>query len=149
IAQEAISTAQNERIQSLVINGLIDLGYTIMSRAEYPEARELFQKALDFAPKDRAPIREARAKRALGSLNQQLGNSDEAIKLLNDALKFYEPNQYRREAAGALVLLGRAYGDKGDYEASYEKFSKTLDLARRLEDPALEAACHSSIALLR
>ena len=149
VATEAIDLAQKSRIQNLATNGLIDLGYTFLTRGEFKDARKYFEQALDFAQRDKAPGAEARAMRFLGSLNQQQGNTDEAISFLEAALKFYQPGGYRKEASGALLLLGRAYRDKGDHEVAIENFEKTLQLATELGDPALMTASHLSIAILR
>jgi serine/threonine protein kinase len=149
LATEAIELAQRSRIQNLATNGLIDLGYTFLSRGEFSEARKYFQQALDFAQRDKAISSEARAMRALGSLNHQQGNTDEAISFLEKALHFYQPAGYRKEASSALLLLGRAYRDKGDYEAAFNNFNQTLSLATELNDQALMAASHSGIAILR
>ena len=149
IAKEATETAQKYKIQNLATNGLIDLGYTLLSRGEFNDAGNLFRQALDFAQRDRASFSEARAKRALGSLNLQQSKPDEAIAKLGEAIDFYQRNDYRREAAGALLLLGRAYRDKGEYDIAVQKFDETLLLAEQMGDLALKASCHSSIAILR
>ena len=149
VAIEAIELAIQNRIQNLATNGSIDLGYVFLSRGEFKDARKYFQLALVFAQRDRAPSAEARAMRALGSLNQQEGNTDEAISLLEAALKFFESAGYRKEASSALILLGRAYRDKGDYVVAFKIFDQTLQLATELADPALMAASHQSIAILR
>jgi len=91
---------------------------------------------------------EARALLALGSLNQQQGNSDEAISALNEALKFYEPGGYRKETSIALLLLGRAQQARGESEVAFKTFEQQLEIARGLGDPAQVSATLSSIALL-
>lgn len=149
VATEAIELAQQSRIQNLATNGLIDLGYVFHSRGEFTDARKMFQQALDFAQRDKAPGAEARAMRALGFLNQQQGYTDEAISMLEAALKFYQPAGYRKEALGVLLLLGRAYRDKGDYEIAFNTFDQMLQLATELPDPALMAASHLSTGILR
>lgn len=149
VATEAIELAQKSRIQNLATNGLIDLGYTFLSRGEFNQAGKYFQQALDFAQRDKARTAEARAKRALGSLNQQQGNADAAIPLLEEARNFYQTSGYRKEALLASLLLGRAYSDRGDYEVAFKAFEQTLDLATELNDSALMASSHSSIAILR
>jgi len=148
-ATDAIELAQKSRIQNLATTGLIDLGYTLLSRGEFSEAKRYFQQAFDFAQRDKAASAEARANRALGSLNQQQGNSDDAISFLEQALSFYQPAGYRKEASTALLLLGRAYRDKGDYEKAFSNFDQTLRLATELNDQSLMAASHLSIAVLR
>jgi serine/threonine protein kinase/tetratricopeptide (TPR) repeat protein len=148
VATDAIALAQASNIRSLATNGLIDLGYTLLNRGEFVEARSYFKQALDFAQRDKTPRSEARALLALGSLNQQQGNSDEAISSLEQALKFYEPGGYRKETSIALLLLGRAHQTKGDSELAFKTFAQQLELARGLGDPAQVSATLSSIALL-
>jgi len=149
LATDAIELAQKSRIQNLATTGLIDLGYTFLSRGEFSEASKYFKQALDFAQRDKAASAEARALRALGSLNQQQGNPAEAISFLERALSFYMSAGYRKEASTALLLLGRAHRDKGDYETAFNNFNQTLSLATELNDGALMAASHVSIAILR
>ncbi|MBX3277711.1 MAG: protein kinase [Acidobacteria bacterium] len=148
IAAEAIAAAQAANIRSLATNGLIDLGYTLLSRGEFAEAQSYFQQALDFARTDRAPRIEARARLALGSLNTQQSNLDEAISHLEAALAFYQPAGYRKETSNALILLGRAHGEKGEYEVALRAFTQQLELAKQSGDAAQLAAAHSSIGVL-
>jgi tetratricopeptide (TPR) repeat protein len=148
VATKAIAMAQASNIRSLATNGLIDLGYTLLNRGEFGEARSYFKQALDLAQRDKTRRSEARAFLALGSLNQRQSNSDEAISSLNEALKFYEPGGYRKETSLAQLLLGRAHQDKGDYEMAFKIFEQQLTLARELGDPAQVAATLSSITVL-
>ncbi|MEP7270385.1 MAG: tetratricopeptide repeat protein [Acidobacteriota bacterium] len=147
-AAEAIAAAQGASIRNLATNGLIDLGYTLLSRGELVEARSYFAQALDFAKQDRASRIEARAKLGLGSVSVQMENQDEAIAFLGEALKFFQPAGYRKETSNALILLGRAYREKGEYKIALKTFEQQLDVAGKLGDPAQVAASHSGIALL-
>lgn len=148
LATEAIDLAQKNKTQDLVTNGMIELGYTVLSRGDFDEAGKLFRQALNFAQGDKARSSEARALVALGALNQQRGNLDDAIPLFEEALKFYQDAGYRREAANALLSLGRAYRDKGDYEVAIQTFEQQVKLATELDDQAQLAAAHLSIATL-
>jgi len=148
IATEAIASAQVNNIRNLATNGQIDLGYTLISRGEFNEARKYFKQALDFSQADKAGRTEARAKLALGSLDFQQGNLDQAISLLNEALGFYQSAGYRKETSIALLTLGRAHRNKGAYEVALKAFEQQLQLARDLGDPAQLAASHLSIAIL-
>lgn len=148
IATEAIGLAQKSNIRNLATNGLIDLGYTLLARGEFNEAGSYFNQALDFSRADRTPRAEARAKLALGGMIVQQGNPDKAIELLQDALLFYKPSGYRKETSLALVLLGRAHRNKGEYEIALDIFEQELQLANEIGDPAQVAASHSSIAIL-
>ncbi len=148
IAVEAIHVAQVNNIRNLATNGLIDLGYTLISRGEFNEAGQYFKQALDFAQADRVRRTEARAKLALGTLKFQQGNLDEAISLLGEALQFYQPAGYRKETSITLLTLGRAHRNKGDYEIALKTFEQQLQLATDLGDPAQLAASHLSIGFL-
>ena len=148
IAADAVKAAQSANIRSLAANGLIDLGYTLLARGEYADTRSYLQQALDFARQDKSSRLEARARLALGSLSTQDGNFDEAVSHLESALKFYQPAGYRTETSNALILLGRAYRDKGDYAVAMKAFSEQLQLAKQSGDPARLAATHSSIGVL-
>src|SRR5262249_49576848 len=54
IATEAINLAQANNIRTLATNGMIDLGYTLLSRGEFNEASNYFRQALEFAQADNA-----------------------------------------------------------------------------------------------
>ena len=148
IAADAVTAAEKVNIRTLATNGLIDLGYTLLARGEFAEARSYFQRALDFARQDKSIRLDARAHLALGSLGTQEGTFDEAISHLESALKFYQPAGYGRETSNALILLGRAYRDKGEYTVAMKAFSAQLELAKQSGDPARLAATHSSIGVL-
>ena len=147
-AAEAVKAAQLVNIRTLATDGLIDLGYTLLARGEFADTRAYLQQALDFARQDRSIRLEARARLALGSLSTQEGSFDEAVSHLESALKFYQPAGYRRETSNALILLGRAYRDKGEYAVAMKAFSEQLELAKQSGDPARLAASHSSLAVL-
>ncbi len=148
IAVEAVEAAQLLNSRSLATNGLIDLGYTLLARGEFADTRAYLNQALDLARQDKSPRLEARARLALGSLSTQEGSFDEAVSHLEAALKFYQPAGYRTETSNALILLGRAYRDKGEYAVAMKAFSEQLELAKRSGDPARLAATHSSIGVL-
>jgi tetratricopeptide (TPR) repeat protein len=148
IAADAIKAAQSVNIRTLATNGLIDLGYTLLARGEFADTRAYLHQALDFARRDKSIRLEARARLALGSLNTQEGSFDEAISDLEAALKFFQPAGYRTETSNALILLGRAYRDKGEYAVAMKAFSEQLELAKQSNDPARLAATHSSIGVL-
>ena len=148
IAADAVKAAQSVNIRTLATNGLIDLGYTLLARGEFADTRSYLQQALDFARQDKSIRLEARARLALGSLSTQEGSFDEAVSHLESALKFFQPAGYRTETSNALILLGRAYRDKGEYAVAMKAFSEQLELAKQSGDPARLAATHSSIGVL-
>ena len=148
IAADAVKAAQLLNSRTLATNGLIDLGYTLLARGEFADTRAYLHQALDLARQDKSPRLEARARLALGSLSTQERSFDEAVSHLEAALKFYQPAGYRTETSNALILLGRAYRDKGEYAVAMKAFSEQLELAKQSGDPARLAATHTSIGVL-
>jgi tetratricopeptide (TPR) repeat protein len=148
IAADAVKAAEQLNIRTLATNGLIDLGYTLLARGEFADTRAYLLRALGFARQDKSPRLEARARLALGSLGTQEGGFDEAISHLESALKFYQPAGYRTDTSNALILLGRAHRDKGEYAVAMKAFSEQLELAKQSGDPARLAASHLSIGVL-
>jgi tetratricopeptide (TPR) repeat protein len=148
IAGDAIKAALRLNSRTLAANGLIDLAYTLLSRGEYAETRTYLNQALDLARQEKSARVEARAELALGSLSHQEGRFEEAVSHLQPALKFYQPAGYRTETSNALLLLGRAYRDKGDYAVAMKVFSEQLELAKQSGDPSRSAAAHSSLGVL-
>jgi tetratricopeptide (TPR) repeat protein len=78
-----------------------------------------------------------------------LGNNDEAITQLKEALKFYKPGGYRRETSIALTVLGRAYQDKGEEDTALKYFEEQLQLSRDSGDQSGVADSHMNLANLR
>lgn len=145
-ATEAFEIAQSNGIRNLATTGLLDLASTLLSRGEYDTAGKYLVQALGYAEADRAPRTEARARYLLGSLNLKLGKIDEAISFLEQALKFFQSGDYKVEISNALLLTGRAYRVKGEYETALKTFKQQLKTAEGLSDPARIAAAHSSLA---
>jgi tetratricopeptide (TPR) repeat protein len=148
MAASAVEAAQAINSRPLATNGLIDLAYTLLARGEFAETRAYLNQALDLARQDKSPRLEARARLALGSLSTQEGGFDEAVSNLQAALTFFQPAGYRTETSNALILLGRVYRDKGQYDVAMKAFSEQMELAKQSGDPARLAATHSSIGIL-
>jgi len=147
LATEAIDRAQKVHSLALAANGMIDLGYTLLARGEFNEAGDYFNRALRFAGEEQAGRTEARAKLGLGSLAIKQGDPDKAIHLLEEALAFYQESGYRKESSIAMVLLGRAHRNKGEYDIALDIFNKQFKLAEDLDDPAQKVASLSGIAI--
>ena len=62
----------------------------------------------------------------LGSIRIQTGDTAQGWQDVQAALAYYRQGSYRTEAAIALILLGRAARDKGDYEGARRAFEETL-----------------------
>jgi tetratricopeptide (TPR) repeat protein len=144
-AEEAIELAQSSDIRILATNGLIDLGYALMSRGEFDEAGKALTNALKSAETDQSPLGKARALLGQGNLYLQLANPDDAINALSQAVEFYQPSGYRRQTSTCLLLLSRANRLKGRYDEALATSEDVLRLAKELNDNSLVAAAHSNI----
>jgi tetratricopeptide (TPR) repeat protein len=154
LAAEAIQLAQTNNLNNIATNGLIDLGLAFITRGNFDEAGKYLRQGLDLARRERSGgSSEKRAILAMGRLNQQLGNNDDAISQAQEALNFYQPAGYRKETSIALTVLGRAYQEKGDDAQALKLFQEQLqlssELARDSGDQSGVSDSHMNLALLR
>jgi tetratricopeptide (TPR) repeat protein len=84
------------------------------------------QDALDIARRNREKRSEARALVNLGSIRIQTGDAAEGWRDVQAALAYYRQANFRTEAAIALILLGRAAREKGDYDGARRAFDETV-----------------------
>jgi tetratricopeptide (TPR) repeat protein len=78
----------------------------------------------------------------------QRGEADRGLGYAEQALTFYQPGGYRTETSQALLLRGRAYKQKGDYNAALQSFQDQLKLAEQTGDQAQIAYSQGSIGNL-
>jgi len=144
-ANDALSLAHGEEIESLANDGLVELGNAFFLRGEYDEAEKYFKQALDSARRYKGRRHEARALLSLGSMAVQQGESDKGIGYVAPALEFYQSRGYRKETSQALTLLGRANRQKGNYEAALTAFEQQLSLAQETGDQAQVTSSETGI----
>lgn len=144
-ANDALSLAHGEEIESLANDGLVELANAFFLRGDYGEAEKYFKQALDSARKYKGRRHEARALLSLGSMAVQQGESDKGIGYVAPALEFYQSRGYRKETSQALTLLGRANRQKGDYEAAITAFEQQLRLAQETGDRAQTTSSETGI----
>jgi len=65
-----------------------------------------------------------------GLAAEDLGELDQAVSYLNDALGIYRASGDRRRQAIALTCLGRIYARRGEFEKSFDQFDRALPLSR-------------------
>src|SRR5207247_5047101 len=63
------------------------------------------------------------------------GDVDEGLVNVNKALEFYKSGGYRNEWGLALLLIGRAKRDKGDYNEALRALNERLQLAQEAGAP--------------
>jgi serine/threonine protein kinase/Tfp pilus assembly protein PilF len=150
MASKAITIAQsNGNLKNIAANGLIDLGLAFLSHGDFDNARVYFQQALDLARRDHLTASEKRSQLALGRLNFQLSNYDDAVVQLKEALDFFKTRGYPRDTSLALTLLGRSYQDMGQDDQAQIYFNEGYQLATQSNDEASIGDYHMSMTFLR
>lgn len=145
-AQQAMNLAQANGMENLIANGLIDLGNTFVGR-DNAEADKYFTLALEQARRSRFRRSESRALLSLGNLRLLMGDPDQGLIYLEQALPFYQQGNYHKEAAQALLLIGRANSMKGDYAAARRAFEEQLKLGEIDADQSRIAQAHMEIGV--
>src|SRR6185295_12626468 len=107
-----------------------------------------YQKSLNLSLQQKDVRNAARARLALASLAERLGNSDQCLAYVEQALPFYQQGGYRKEMLQSFILLGRARVQKGEYEVAGQAFEQGLQVAQLLGDPALEGVAHEDLGLV-
>ena len=145
-AQQAIDLAQTNGMETLIANGLVDLGNLSFNR-DSEKAEKYFKEALAYGRRYRLRAAEARALLALGSLRSQLADSENALSYAEQALPFFQQGNYRKEVSQAFQIIGRANSLKGNYAAALTALEEQLRLAEKAGDPAEIAQAHMSIGI--
>jgi serine/threonine protein kinase/Tfp pilus assembly protein PilF len=144
-AKLAIETARANSITNQVTSGMIWLGNTFLTHGKYAEAESSYQQGLDLAQRDKDELNEAWAMRSLGSLRMQQGKTEDGLRYLEPARRFFERGSYRKWLSLTLILIGRAYRDSGDYAMAVENFKDLLVRAEQAKDDSQAAFAHSEI----
>lgn len=145
-AQQAMTLARANGMETLIVNGLIDLGNTFVGR-DNAEADKYFTLALDQARLSRLRRNESRALLSLGNLRLLMGDPDQGLMYLEQALPFYQQGNYHKQLTQALILIARANSLKGDYAAARKAIEDQLKLAEADADPSGIAQAHMDIGI--
>jgi tetratricopeptide (TPR) repeat protein len=150
-AREAVELAQKNGMENLSARGLIDLGNSYLIKGEYPEAEKYLSQGFESAQRIKASNNEARARVSLASLRLQQRRPDEAVSLVDPALRFYQAAGYRSETFSCLALLARSNLQKGDYDSAIKADEQLLQLAQEWNDQSQIAIAHGDMgsALVR
>jgi tetratricopeptide (TPR) repeat protein len=135
LAADAVDMAKRNNMTSLAIFGLIDVGNAFHTYENLTEARKYYEQALTEAVAYNDARLEARARISLGSLEIFRGDVDEGLVNVNKALEFYKSGGYRNEWGTALLLIGRAKRDKGEYNEALRALNERLQLAQQAGIP--------------
>src|SRR6185436_17611866 len=143
LAIEATKEAAENNMPSLKTQGLIQTGKVFLFNREYPEAGRYFKEAVTSAEQYTGLSSGAEAKLSLGTLYvQQEENVDEGLKLIEGAVAFYQKGGHSREWWRAMLWLGRARIQRGDYEGAQLTLDDLLGQIQQSNDVLLVADTH-------
>jgi DNA-binding SARP family transcriptional activator/tetratricopeptide (TPR) repeat protein len=92
--------------------------------------------------RDSVPMRTL-ALRQIAEACARMGQFDEAIRSLHEAIRLVDEVQWAVEKAGILRTLARTYGRQGDDRAAYEHASQSLAIYRRIEHDMVASAANA------
>jgi tetratricopeptide (TPR) repeat protein len=95
------------------------------------KAEQYFSQAIQFAQANKGRVREARGLSNLGGLYIQTLRIDDGLRLVQQALDFFQRGNYPRNVGFCLTQIGRGNRRKGDYAAALQALNQKLDLAKQ------------------
>lgn len=113
----------------------------------FEEARDLAQRARQFAEESGDRAGSALAQRILGISHASQGEFEEALHFLTQARQIYKETGDGPGEASCLSNLGSVHFYRGDSEESRRYYQQALAMARRLADRRLEAFLLDNLGL--
>ena len=127
------------------------LSESYRARRDYEQARFYAREGyrlMALAEAETGDFRDqVQALQALGLVEREQGNLDEAQALFEEARALYADSEAQCGAAEALVGLGKVYADRGQHDIARQQFEEALEVFLSLEDRQREAACLRDIGL--
>jgi tetratricopeptide (TPR) repeat protein len=137
-AQQAVRIAQQKQLENLAAGSLLELGNAFSAKGDYGKAEQYFNQALQIASTNKGRLREARAQTNLGGLYIRTLRIDDGLSMAEQALTFFQQENYPRDAVTCLSHIGRGRRRKGDYAAAQQAFNEKLNLAKQIKNqPAI------------
>lgn len=129
---KALKTAQKAGFKERVVTVLGDLGNLSMWRKDFRKAEGYFQKAAQGAKRYYRHAYPSSVLR-LGRLYLLKGNLKKAKKFAERSLQVAEKENWEREKADALEVLGDVYLSFGEKVGAKERYTRALKIYRKLK----------------
>ncbi|HXQ71820.1 MAG TPA: tetratricopeptide repeat protein [Pyrinomonadaceae bacterium] len=130
-AQQAVTIAQQKKLENLAASGLLELGNSYSSRQDYEKAEHYFNQAIQLARSNKGRFGEALGMMNLAGVYIYTLRIDQGLQLAQQALNFFQQGNYPSSVALCLTQMTRGYRRKGDYEGALKAANQKLDLARK------------------
>lgn len=146
LAEAAVKTAMEQKMEATASVGLLDLGNAYLLRSEPEPAERYFQQGLDAARRGHADFSEARAALSLASLYVQYNRPSEAMPRIEQALPFFRAGGYKRETMQGLLLLGGAQTRLAQYEVAERTLREAVQQGKDLRDREQQGLAHGYLS---
>ncbi len=130
-AQQAVVIAQEKQLENLTAGALLQLGNSFSGRGDYKKAESYFNQAIQFARANKGRFRENMGLSNLGGLYIQTLRIDDGMRLVQQALTFFEQGNYPRNVGYCLTQIGRGYRRKGEYSAALQTLNQKLTFSQQ------------------
>jgi tetratricopeptide (TPR) repeat protein/predicted Ser/Thr protein kinase len=147
-AQQAASFAQQKQLENLTASGLLELGNAFSAKGDYEKAESYFNQAVQFARANKGRLREAMGLTNLAGVYIQTLRIDEGLKMAQQALGYFQEENFPRLAFLCLTHIGRGFRRKGDYTAAQQALNKKLELAKQSQSQAAVADTEAELGAL-
>lgn len=133
-AQQALKIAEQKKLDNLAAGSLLELGNAYSAKGDYGKAEQYFNQALQIAGTNKGRLLEARAQTNLGGLYIRTLRIDDGLRLADQALTFFQQENYPRDAVTCLSHIGRGRRRQGDYAGAQQAFNQKLELANQIKN---------------
>ncbi|HET6979957.1 MAG TPA: protein kinase [Pyrinomonadaceae bacterium] len=147
-AQQASSIAQQKQLENLTASGLLELGNSFSAKGDTEKAEYYFNQAIQVARANKGRLREAMGMTNLAGVYLQTLRIDDGLRMAQQALEYFQQENYPRLAFLCLTHIGRGLRRKGDYAAAQQALNQKLDLANQLKSQSAIADTNVEIGAL-
>ncbi|HYK20798.1 MAG TPA: tetratricopeptide repeat protein [Pyrinomonadaceae bacterium] len=138
-ARQAVTFAQQKQLENLTAGALLELGNTFSNKGDLEKAESYFRQAILIARANKGRLRENRALANLGALYIEVRRLDEGMPMVQQALAYFQQENYLPYAVICLGHIARANRRKGDYAAAQDAVNQKIELANRINSPQVIA----------
>ena len=130
---QALTIRQNINNPQGIGQTLMNLGALASSQADYPQALDFYQQALDILPAEES-YGSAVILNNMGEIYRGLGQPKKALTSFQAALPLFEQEENAFAVGITLSNIGAVYHALGDYSQALEFYEKGLAIATEIED---------------
>ena len=144
-AEQALTITKKNDNKDLQARLFSMIGTLYSSMAEYVQALENYQHALDIDEELGSLTRVASTKGNIGIVYSTLSDFARALAYYQESLRLHQEQENNHGIAGNLHNIGNVYCHLSDYTSALDYYHKSLDLAKYIGSKSGEALCVGAI----